>query len=111
MQVTSSSTTLDERPKHDLITQQVSLLVTMSEPNSLTFLIQASASLAEIWFIGRLSSLFLAAIASIATTRAHPKSVGRCHNPNKSNRSCATECILCRSGLYAGVWRYHDGCA
>ena len=56
---------MDERSKHMLTAPPVSLLVTMSAPNSLAFLIQASVSMAEIWFIGRLGSLSLAAIALV----------------------------------------------
>ena len=63
MQVTGLRTAMDKRSKHMLTAPPVSLLVTMSAPNSLAFLIQASVSMAEIWFIGRLGSLSLAAIA------------------------------------------------
>lgn len=65
MQVTSLRTAMDERSKHMLTAPPVLLLVTMSAPNSLAFLIQASVSMAEIWFIGRLGSLSLAAIALV----------------------------------------------
>ncbi|MEL0048649.1 MAG: MATE family efflux transporter [Gammaproteobacteria bacterium] len=37
----------------------------MSAPNSVAFLIQASVSMAEVWFIGRLGSASLAAIALV----------------------------------------------
>jgi Na+-driven multidrug efflux pump len=56
---------MDERSKHMLTAPPISLLVTMSAPNSLAFLIQASVSIAEIWFIGRLGSLSLAAITLV----------------------------------------------
>ena len=41
------------------------LLLSMSAPNSVAFLIQASVSMAEVWFIGRLGSASLAAIALV----------------------------------------------
>lgn len=41
------------------------LLLSMSAPNSVAFLIQASVSVAEVWFIGRLGSASLAAIALV----------------------------------------------
>ena len=56
---------MDERSKQMLTAPPISLLVTMSAPNSLAFLIQASVSIAEIWFIGRLGSLSLAAITLV----------------------------------------------
>ena len=56
---------MDERSKHMLTAPPLSLSLTMSTPNSLAFLIQAGVSMAEIWFIGRLGSLSLAAIALV----------------------------------------------
>ena len=41
------------------------LLLSMSAPNGVAFLIQASVSMAEVWFIGRLGSASLAAIALV----------------------------------------------
>jgi O-antigen/teichoic acid export membrane protein len=64
-QVTNLGTVMDDRSKQMLTGPPIPLLVKMSAPNSLAFLIQASVSMAEIWFIGRLGSLSLAAIALV----------------------------------------------
>ena len=56
---------MDDRSKLMLTAPPIPLLVKMSAPNSLASLIQASVSMAEIWFIGRLGSLSLAAIALV----------------------------------------------
>mgnify|MGYP000193729820 FL=1 len=56
---------MDDRSKLMLTAPPIPLLVKMSAPNALAFLIQASVSMAEIWFIGRLGSLSLAAIALV----------------------------------------------
>ena len=39
------------------------LLIRMATPNALAFLIQSSVSMAKVWFIGRLGTVSLAAIA------------------------------------------------
>ena len=56
---------MDDRSIHMLTAPPIPLLLKMSAPSSLAFLIQASVSMAEIWFIGRLGSLSLAAIALV----------------------------------------------
>ena len=56
---------MDDRSIHMLTAPPIPLLLKMSAPNSLAFLIQASVSMAEVWFIGRLGNLSLAAIALV----------------------------------------------
>lgn len=56
---------MDNRSREMLTEPPIPLLAKMSAPNSLAFLIQASVSMAEVWFIGRLGSLSLAAIALV----------------------------------------------
>ena len=41
------------------------LLLKMAAPNSLAFVVQAGVSIAEVWFVGRLGSASLAAIALV----------------------------------------------
>lgn len=57
--------TMDERTKQLLTAPAIPLLFNMSAPNSVAFLIQACVSMAEVWFIGRLGSASLAAIALV----------------------------------------------
>ena len=54
---------MDERTKTMLTAAPGPLLIRMATPNTLAFLIQSSASMAEAWFIGWLGTLSLAAIA------------------------------------------------
>ena len=56
---------MDQRTQQLLIAPAMPLLLSMSAPNSVAFLIQASVSMAEVWFIGRLGSASLAAIALV----------------------------------------------
>ena len=54
---------MDERTKTMLTAAPGPLLIRMATPNALAFLIQSSVSMAEVWFIGRLGTVSLAAIA------------------------------------------------
>lgn len=54
---------MDERTKTMLTAAQGTLLIRMATPNALAFLIQSSVSMAEVWFIGWLGTVSLAAIA------------------------------------------------
>lgn len=54
---------MDDRTKAFLTAQPLPLLVKMATPNSVAFLIQAFVSLTEVWFIGQLGTVSLAAIA------------------------------------------------
>ncbi|NCF45908.1 MAG: MATE family efflux transporter [Proteobacteria bacterium] len=56
---------MDARSQQMLSAPPIPLLAKMSAPNSIAFFIQALVSLAEVWFIGRLGSLSLAAIALV----------------------------------------------
>lgn len=56
---------MDQRTQQLLTAPALPLLLSMSAPNSIAFFIQASVSLAEVWFIGRLGSASLAAIALV----------------------------------------------
>jgi putative MATE family efflux protein len=56
---------MDQRTQQLLTAPAMTLLLSMSAPNSVAFLIQASVSMAEVWFIGRLGSASLAAIALV----------------------------------------------
>jgi putative MATE family efflux protein len=58
-------TSMDQRTQQLLTAPAMPLLLSMSAPNSVAFLIQASVSMAEVWFIGRLGSASLAAIALV----------------------------------------------
>ena len=54
---------MDARTQHLLSAPPASLLVKLATPNALAFFIQGSVSMAEVWFIGRLGTSSLAAIA------------------------------------------------
>ena len=54
---------MDPRTKHMLTAPPLPLLVRMATPSTLAFFVQGIVSLAEVWFIGRLGSISLAAIA------------------------------------------------
>jgi putative MATE family efflux protein len=56
---------MDQRTQQLLTAPAMPLLLSMSAPNSVAFLIQAAVSMAEVWFIGRLGSASLAAIALV----------------------------------------------
>jgi putative MATE family efflux protein len=56
---------MDQRTQQLLTAPAMTLLLSMSAPNSVAFLIQASVSMAEVWFVGRLGSASLAAIALV----------------------------------------------
>lgn len=56
---------MDDRTRLMLTAPPVPLLVRMSAPNSIAFLIQAGVSMTEVWFVGRLGSASLAAIALV----------------------------------------------
>ena len=52
---------LDARTKQFLDDPPLPLLLRMSAPNSVAFLIQSSVSVTEVWFIGQLGTASLAA--------------------------------------------------
>ncbi len=54
---------MDTRTQHLLTAPPLPLLARMATPSTLAFLIQGLVSLAEVWFIGQLGSISLAAIA------------------------------------------------
>lgn len=54
---------MDPRTQHLLTAPPLPLLARMATPSTLAFLIQGVVSLAEVWFIGQLGSISLAAIA------------------------------------------------
>ena len=54
---------MDARTQHLLSAPPAPLLVKLATPNALAFFIQGSVSMAEVWFIGRLGTASLAAIA------------------------------------------------
>ena len=54
---------MDPKTQHLLTAKPLPLLVRMAAPSTLAFLVQGSVSLAEVWFIGQLGSISLAAIA------------------------------------------------
>ena len=54
---------MDARTQQLLTAPPASLLVKMATPNALAFLIQGFVSMAEVWFISRLGTTSLAAIA------------------------------------------------
>ena len=56
---------MDDRTRHLLTAAPIPLLARMSAPNSVAFLIQAGVSLTEVWFVGQLGSITLAAIALV----------------------------------------------
>lgn len=56
---------MDDHTRSLLTDPPLGLLVRLATPNSLAFLIQAGVSLTEVWFIGRLGSASLAAIALV----------------------------------------------
>lgn len=56
---------MDPRTRHLLTAPPLPLLVRMATPNSIAFFVQSCVSLAEVWFIGRLGSASLAAIALV----------------------------------------------
>ena len=54
---------MDPKTQHLLTAKPLPLLLRMAAPSTLAFLVQGSVSLAEVWFIGQLGSISLAAIA------------------------------------------------
>jgi putative MATE family efflux protein len=57
---------MDDRTYQTLLTAPpLPLLARMSAPNSIAFFIQSGVSMTEVWFIGQLGSLSLAAIALV----------------------------------------------
>ena len=54
---------MDPRTQHLLTAPPLPLLARMATPSTLAFLVQGVVSLAEVWFIGQLGSISLAAIA------------------------------------------------
>ena len=57
--------TVDARTQQLLQAPPLPLLFKMASPNMLAFLIQSSVSMAEVWYIGQLGTLPLAAIALV----------------------------------------------
>jgi putative MATE family efflux protein len=54
---------MDPKTQHLLTAPPLPLLLRMAAPSTIAFLVQGSVSLAEVWFIGQLGSVSLAAIA------------------------------------------------
>jgi putative MATE family efflux protein len=54
---------MDPKTQHLLKAPPLPLLLRMAAPSTIAFLVQGSVSLAEVWFIGQLGSVSLAAIA------------------------------------------------
>lgn len=54
---------MDHRTKELLAAKPLPVLLRLGMPNTLAFFIQASVSMTEVWFIGQLGSVSLAAIA------------------------------------------------
>jgi putative MATE family efflux protein len=54
---------MDDRIRALLTAKPLPLLIRMGTPNTLAFFVQASVSMTEVWFIGQLGSVSLAAIA------------------------------------------------
>ncbi len=54
---------MDARTRELITAPPLPLLVKMATPNSIAFIIQAGVSMAEVWFIGQLGTVSLAAIA------------------------------------------------
>ena len=54
---------MDPRTQHLLTAPPLPLLARMATPSTVAFLVQGVVSLAEVWFIGQLGSISLAAIA------------------------------------------------
>jgi Na+-driven multidrug efflux pump len=53
---------MDDRIRALLTAKPLPLLIRMGTPNTLAFFVQASVSMTEVWFIGQLGSVSLAAI-------------------------------------------------
>ena len=58
-------TTLDERANQMMSGPVLMLLLRMATPQAMGFLVQSSVSIAEIWFIGKLGTASLAAMALV----------------------------------------------
>lgn len=56
---------MDDSTRRLVTAPPLPLLVRMATPNSIAFFVQAGVSLTEVWFIGRLGSVSLAAIALV----------------------------------------------
>lgn len=56
---------MDERTTQLISDPPLPLLIKMAAPNSIAFIIQAGVSMTEVWFIGRLGTASLAAIALV----------------------------------------------
>ncbi len=56
---------MDERTRELLEAPPAPLLIRLATPNAVAFLIQASVSMAEVWFVGRLGTTALAGIALV----------------------------------------------
>jgi putative MATE family efflux protein len=56
---------LDPRTRELLEANPLPLLLRMASPNAIAFFVQASVSMAEVWYIGRLGTFSLAAIALV----------------------------------------------
>ncbi|MCB1646488.1 MAG: MATE family efflux transporter [Pseudomonadales bacterium] len=56
---------MDERTRHLLTAEPLPLLARMALPNSVAFLMQSCVSMTEVWLIGQLGTVSLAAIALV----------------------------------------------
>ena len=56
---------MDQRTHHLLHAPALPLLVKMSVPSSIAFIVQSTVSLTEVWYVGQLGSTPLAAMALV----------------------------------------------
>ena len=66
---------MDPRTKHMLTAAPLPLLARMATPSTLAFFVQGIVSLAEVWFIGQLGSISLAAGDGLSLNRGSGGSV------------------------------------
>ena len=56
---------MDQRTEHLLTAPALPLLVSLSIPSSIAFIVQSTVSLTEVWYVGQLGSTPLAAMALV----------------------------------------------
>ena len=59
----SAAGTASERTQHMLTAPPLPLLLKMASPNAIAFLVQAGVSMTEVWYVGQLGKVSLAAMA------------------------------------------------
>lgn len=62
---TPASAAADATPNPFLVQPPLGLLLRLASPNVVAFLVQATVSIAEVWFVGQLGTISLAAIALV----------------------------------------------